>query len=285
MIAIIGSGPAGVSTALYLKRANKDVIVFTNHKSSLQKAKEIENYYGTGTITGNDLYQEGIKQLSKLNIPVIEEEVFNINFGSNLILETNKNTYNVDIIVLATGSSKRKPNIKGLDKLEGNGVSYCATCDGFFFKNKRIAVLGNNEFALHELNYLKNITNDLILLTNGEDFNCEDIEICTDKIVQLVSTKNEFGIEQLSEIVTDKCTINCDALFIALDSPDSGILAKKCGIINDNTGIIVNEKFETNIPNIYACGDAIKGQKQIAKAVYEGMLTANNIITYLNNAK
>lgn len=276
MIAVIGSGPAGVSTALYLKRANKDVVVFTNHKSSLLKAKEIENYYGTGKINGNKLYQDGLSSLNDLNIKLIEEEVFNIDFGNKLILETNKNKYEFDVIVLATGASKNKPKLKNIEKFEGTGISYCATCDGFFFRNKKIAVLGNSDFALHELNYLKNISSDLFLLTNGDSLESEFITY-NNKIKELVG---ETSLEKI--IFEDNTELLIDALFIANDSPDSNVLAKKCGILIDKSGIVVNDKFETNVPGIYACGDAVKGQKQIAKAVYEGMLTATNIIEYIN---
>ena len=276
MIAVIGSGPAGVSTALYLKRANKDVVVFTNHKSSLLKAKEIENYYGTGKINGNKLYQDGLSSLNNLNIELIEEEVFNIDFGNKLILETNKNKYEFDVIVLATGASKNKPKLKNIEKFEGTGISYCATCDGFFFRNKKIAVLGNSDFALHELNYLKNISSDLFLLTNGDSLESEFITY-NNKIKELVG---ETSLEKI--IFEDNTELLIDALFIANDSPDSNVLAKKCGILTDKSGIVINEKFETNVPGIYACGDAVKGQKQIAKAVYEGMLTATNIIEYIN---
>ena len=276
MIAVIGSGPAGVSTALYLKRANKDVVVFTNHKSSLLKAKEIENYYGTGKINGNKLYQDGLSSLNDLNIELIEEEVFNIDFGNKLILETNKNKYEFDVIVLATGASKNKPKLKNIEKFEGTGISYCATCDGFFFRNKKIAVLGNSDFALHELNYLKNISSDLFLLTNGDSLESEFITY-NNKIKELVG---ETSLEKI--IFEDNTELLIDALFIANDSPDSNVLAKKCGILTDKSGIVVNDKFETNVPGIYACGDAVKGQKQIAKAVYDGMLTATNIIEYIN---
>lgn len=276
MIAVIGSGPAGVSTALYLKRANKDVVVFTNHKSSLLKAKEIENYYGTGKINGNKLYQDGLSSLNDLNIELIEEEVFNIDFGNKLILETNKNKYEFDVIVLATGASKNKPKLKNIEKFEGTGISYCATCDGFFFRNKKIAVLGNSDFALHELNYLKNISSDLFLLTNGDSLESEFITY-NNKIKELVG---ETSLEKI--IFEDNTELLIDALFIANDSPDSNVLAKKCGILTDKSGIVINEKFETNVPGIYACGDAVKGQKQISKAVYEGMLTATNIIEYIN---
>lgn len=276
MIAVIGSGPAGVSTSLYLKRANKDVIVFTNHKSSLMKAKSIENYYGSGVISGYDLYQEGLKELSNLNIEIFDEEVFNITLEDKLLIETNKNNYAVDAIVLATGSSKAKPQIKNLNKFEGFGVSYCATCDGFFFKEKKIAVLGNSEFAIHELDYLKNITNDLVLLTNGENFQSE-FKTCTSKIKEIT------GSNTLEKVIfEDNTELKIDALFVALNSPDSNILAKKCGILTNKNGIIVNDKFETNVPGVYACGDAVTGQKQIAKAVYEGMMVASNIIEYIN---
>lgn len=279
MIAVIGSGPAGVSTALYLKRANKDVVVFTNHKSSLLKAKEIENYYGTGKINGNNLYQDGLSSLNDLNIELIEEEVFNIDFGNKLILETNKNKYEFDVIVLATGASKNKPKLKNIEKFEGTGISYCATCDGFFFRNKKIAVLGNSDFTLHELNYLKNISSDLFLLTNGDALESEFITY-NNKIKELVG---ETSLEKI--IFEDNTELLIDALFITNDSPDSNVLAKKCGILTDKSGIVVNDKFETNVPGIYACGDAVKGQKQIAKAVYEGMLTATNIIEYINRKK
>ena len=119
MIAVIGSGPAGVSCALYLKRANKDVIVFSNHKSSLLKAKLIENYYGSGSISGPKLYQEGLNELKNLNIPLKEEEIFNIRYEDELYIDTNKDSYNVDALILATGSSRSKTDIKNIKKYEG----------------------------------------------------------------------------------------------------------------------------------------------------------------------
>ncbi len=238
MIAIIGSGPAGVSCALYIARANIPVIVFTNHKSSLLKSKAIENYYGTGKISGEELYYQGIEDLKKLNVPIYEEEVLNIVWQEDFLIETNKKSYSAESIVLATGSSKKAPNIPNLSNLEGKGVSYCATCDGFFFKNKKVAVIGSEDFALHELEYLKNIVSEVTLLT----------------------------------------TLEVDGIFIANNYPDSNILAKKVGILTMDGEINVNHSMETNIPKIFACGDAVKGTKQIAKAVHEGMQVALQII-------
>lgn len=272
MIAIVGSGPAGVSAALYLARANKDVIIFTNHKSSLLKTDKIENYYGTGFISGKDLYQKGLDDLKSFNIKIIEEEIFNISLDQNFILETKNKSYQADKIILATGSMKQS-HIKNINKFEGRGVSYCATCDGFFYKGKTLAVIGNNDFALHELDYLSNITNSLFLLTNGLEAPQTKFPIYKQKI------KEVAGNESVSKIIfDDNTTLNIDGLFVAEQFADTNILAKKIGILTDKQGIIVNEHFETNIPGIYACGDAITGIKQIAKAVYEGMMVATYII-------
>ncbi len=274
MIAIIGSGPAGVSCALYVARANIPVIVFTNHKSSLLKAKAIENYYGTGKITGEELYYKGIENLKKLNVPIYEEEVLNIVWQENFLIETNKNTYSANSIVLATGTSKKAPNIPNLANLEGKGVSYCATCDGFFFKNKKVAVIGSEEFALHELEYLKNIVSEVTLLTNGKTINCDSSILKKETPIKKIL--GESKVEGI--LFEDGTSIEVDGIFIANNYPDSNILAKKAGILSIDGEINVNHSMETNIPKVFACGDAIKGTKQVAKAVHEGMQVALQII-------
>lgn len=272
MIAIIGSGPAGISCALYLARANIPVMIFTNHKSSLLKAKQIENYYGIGKVEGREIYDSGIEEIKKFNVPIHEEEVLNIIWGESFTLETNNNTYVADTIVLATGSLKKGPNIPNLSNLEGKGVSYCATCDGFFFKNKKVAVLGSGDFAIHERNYLKNLTEEVYLVTNGKqvDFNVQKIEEPIQKII------GENKVEGI--LFKNGNTLEVEGIFIADDYADSNALAKKVGILTLDNAIVVNNSMETNIPKIFACGDAVKGTKQIAKAVYEGMEVALHII-------
>lgn len=272
MIAVIGSGPAGISCALYLARANIPVMIFTNHKSSLLKAKYIENYYGTGKMEGKKLYDKGIEEIKKFNVPIQEEEVLNIVWGEEFTLETKKNTYTANMIVLATGSLKKGPSIPNLSNLEGNGVSYCATCDGFFFKNKKIAVLGSGDFALHELDYLKNLTEDIYLVTNGKKIEL-DIPKIEDPIQEILGETKVEGI-----LFKNGNILKVDGVFIAEDYADSNILAKKVGILTLDNSIVVNNSMETNIPKIFACGDAVKGTKQITKAVHEGMEVALQII-------
>lgn len=266
MIGIVGSGPAGISAALYIKRANIPVIVFTNHKSALEKAKLIENYYGTGKVSGKDIYNNGINSAKELDIDIIEEEILNITFDNTFKLESKMNEYVCDSIILATGSPIKKIIIPGISEFEGKGISYCATCDGFFFKNKKIVVIGNGDYANHEYNYLKNISNDILKL------NIDDI-------------KSFDGDNILSSInLIDDKKISVDGVFIALE-PDSSALAKKIGLIEKDNRIIVDNNMQTNIPGIYACGDITPGLKQITKAVYEGMIAANSSIEYYKKKK
>ena len=261
MIFIIGSGPAGISAALYLKRSNLPVTIITNHKSVLMKAASIENYYGTGQISGADLYASGIDSAINLDIPIIEDEVLNISEEEDFIITGSKSAYNADCIILATGTSRKKEVIPNAELFEGKGVSYCATCDGYFFKKKKIAVIGNGEYANHEHEYLQNITNDISL------YSIEEI-------------KEIIGNEKIEHIVLkDDTRVPIDGIFIALDYPDSSILAKKLGILQNNRYIIVDDDMQTNIPGILACGD-VTGSKQIASAVYQGMVAATSASKY-----
>lgn len=266
MIAIIGSGPAGISAALYIKRANIPLVIFSNHKSSLEKAASIENYYGTGKVSGKDIYEKGLESIKNLGVEIIDEEILNISFDDSFKLESKNNKYYYDTIILATGSPKRKLNISGLNRFEGKGISYCATCDGYFFKNKKIAVIGNGDYANHEYNYLKNISADVIQL----DVN-DILSFNGDSYLSSISLINE--------------TVDIDGVFIAVDYPDSSELAKKIGLIQKDGRIIVDEYMKTNVPGIFACGDTTPGPKQIAKAVYEGMVAANSAIEYYKKKK
>ena len=138
---VIGAGPAGISASLYLKRANKNVLVLYHGESQLEKAHKIDNFYGfAGGISGKDLYQNGINQAKALGIEVMDKEVLSIQMNENMEynVKTNDILYSSKVIILATGNKKLKPNINGIDKFEGAGISYCAICDGFFYRKKRI---------------------------------------------------------------------------------------------------------------------------------------------------
>lgn len=278
-LVIIGAGPAGISAALYAKRANIDVKVIYMDKSSLNMAHLIENYYGIDTISGEELFKKGIKQAQRLDIPMIEDEVLSLNFSDRFEVIGKKDTYKADAMILALGAYRNIPSVKGIKDLEGKGVSYCATCDGFFYRKKKVAVLGNSSYAYHEAEYLKNLTDDLMIFTNGlkvEDEKLNDFMVYTNKIL---SVNGQDKIESIT--LDDGNTITLDGLFIALGSAGSADLARKIGILVDaQNKIITDENMRTNIPGIYAAGDDTKGMLQVAKAVYEGALAATDVISY-----
>ncbi len=281
-LVIIGAGPAGISAALYAKRANIDVKIVSMDKSSLSKAHVIENYYGIPSISGEELYQRGKEQARGLDIPIIDDEVLSLEFNDRFNIVGKRSDYHADAVILALGSYRNVPPIRGIKDYEGKGVSYCAVCDGFFYRKKKIAVLGNSAYALHEAEYLKNLTDDLYILTNGLEVETDELNsyaIRTDKIVSISGEEKIEGV-----VFDDGSTLKIDGLFIALGSAGSADLARKIGIIiDDQNKIVVDENMRTNIPGIYAAGDDTKGMLQVAKAVYDGALAATDVIRYFKD--
>lgn len=277
-VIIIGAGPAGISTSLYTKRANLNTMIIYKDNSNLEKAETIENYYGFSKgITGKDLYNEGIKQAEGLGVELKEEEVINIKMNENgFDIITDKDEYKTKNVVLATGNKKNVPKIKGIREFEGKGVSYCAVCDGFFYRNKNIAVIGNGKYAISETNELINLANQITILTDGEkapEFRADNVKIDTRRIEEI---QGEKRVEQIK--LEDNTIIKTDGIFVAKGVAGSNEFAKKLGIITNKDKIVVNEKMETNIPGIYACGDCTGGVLQISKAVYEGTKAGLEII-------
>ena len=151
-VAIIGAGPAGISASLYAKRANLNVIVLYYGESNIEKATKIDNYYGfIDGVSGEDLYNNGVEQAKKIGVEVKNIEVSGIDYMQDSFnVKTDSGNFETKTIILATGNKKLKPNIKGIDEFEGKGISYCAICDAFFYRNKNVAVIGNGKFAVSE---------------------------------------------------------------------------------------------------------------------------------------
>ena len=280
-IIIIGAGPAGISASLYAVRANKKVLVLYDDKSSLEKTDKIENYYGfENGISGKDLYKAGIKQAENIGVDVKKEEVIKIEMISendyNFLVNTLHNRYKSKVVILATGNKKNKPKITGIEKFEGKGISYCAICDGFFYRNKNVAVIGSGNYAISETNDLINIAKDITILTDGEkapDFRADNVKVETRGIKEI---KGNDKVEEIE--LTDGTDLKVDGVFIAQGVASSTDFAKKLGALVKNDKIIVNDKMETNIKNLYACGDCVGGLLQVSKAVYEGTIAGLNAI-------
>ncbi|MBD9159146.1 MAG: NAD(P)/FAD-dependent oxidoreductase [Clostridiales bacterium] len=277
-VIIIGAGPAGVSAGLYTKRANKKTLIIYNNESSLEKATKIENYYGfENGISGEELYKKGIEQAKNLGINVKKEEVIKIDKIKDIFeVKTVNENYTAKNVVLATGNKKNKPDIKNIEKFDGKGVSYCAICDGFFYRGKDVVVIGNGNYAIAETNDLINIVNHVTILTNGKkipEFRAENVDIENRKAVAIEGNDNVEAVE-----LDDGTKLKTDGVFVAQGVAGSTDFARKIGALVKNEKIVVNEKMQTTVEGLYACGDCIGGTLQVAKAVNDGMIAGIDII-------
>lgn len=268
-VVIIGSGPAGISAALYAKRRKLSVLIISKGIGALEKAEQIENYYGfPNGITGKELYENGIRQARTLDIDMADDEVISLSYGENFEVETVNSSYKAKSVILATGSNRITPNIKGIREFEGKGVSYCAICDAFFYKGKDVAVLGNGNYAVHEMEQLKPIANSVTILTNGEKIvenRNINVEVNDKKIREF---RGDNSIQEVEFEDGTKKQIN--GIFVALGTASSNDLARKIGARIENNHIVVDENMQTTVPGLFACGDCTGGLLQISKAVYEG---------------
>lgn len=280
-VIIIGAGPAGISASLYLIRAKKNILVISKDNSSLKKAEKIDNYYGLESLTGKELFDRGIKQAKELGVYIVKEEVISVDFEdiSKFKVITENKEYMSKNVIIATGTSRKTPNIKGIKEYEGKGVSYCAICDAFFYKNKDVAVIGSGNYAIHEAETLKNVANSVSILTNGEQVVQNRDESLQNFDINEKRIKEVRGFNKVEEIDFDDDTSKkVSGVFIAMGTASADDLAKKLGVVIKNNSIQVDENMQTNIKGIYACGDCTGGLLQINKAVYEGAKAALHIV-------
>lgn len=276
---ILGQGPAGISAALYAVRGGAGVTVIAKDDGALAKADKIENYYGfENGIFAKDLIRAGIQQAKNLGVKFVHAEVCGIEFGENgYDIKTSENqTFHAASIVIAVGTSRNTPKIENLQAFEGKGISYCAICDGFFFRGKKVGVIGNAAYAFSEYSVLKNIIDDVTILTDGKQPAFSSANYNPKKIQKFE------GNETLERVIyTDGTEEAFDGIFIACGSAGAFELAKKLGMETADNKILIDEKCATNVPGIFAAGDCTKGLQQIAKAVYEGMIAGIQAVQYL----
>lgn len=281
-VIIIGAGPAGISASLYAKRANRSVLVLYSGESQLEKAHLIDNYYGfDGGISGKELYENGIAQARSLGVEVINEEALNVtmNASMNYEVSTAANKYEGKALIISTGNKKLKPDIKGVEAYEGRGISYCAVCDGFFYRKKSVAVLGNEAYALSEADELENIAGKLVILTDGKPApETDKYEVITKKISEFV------GEVKLSKVIfEDGSELELDGVFIAQGVAGGADFAKKLGVTLNGSDIKVNPDMSTNLKGVFACGNATGGLLQVCKAVYEGAEAGLSAVKYIKS--
>lgn len=284
-LVIIGGGPAGVSAALYTARAGLKTVIIENGANALARAHLIANYYGV-TAPGSQLYDAGLQQVRQLGVEIIHDEAVAAEYtgaGFTVTGSAAAEALQSRALLLATGVKNISIKLPDLERLTGHGVSYCAVCDGFFYRKKRVAVLGSGQYALHEAEYLKHLAGSLIILTNGGDGSLARSAGFTVDERKLAALS---GDDKISGVVfADGGRLELDGLFIALGTADSTDLARKIGAHLNGRFIKIDDSGATNVPGLFAAGDCTGGVLQVAKAVHDGMTAANGIIRYLRSAQ
>ncbi len=295
-VIIIGAGPAGISAALYTARSNLNPIVINNGIGALAKAEKIENYYGLEeSISGEELYERGLVQAKALGVRIIEAQVLGIKGFDTFTVQTTAGDFDTVSVILATGSRRTAPSIPGIREFEGKGVSYCAVCDAFFYRNREVAVLGNSDFALHEAEELRNVTPSVTIYTNGKEpeFSREHpIAVNTMKIQAIEGDDLVSGLRMENDIhaqedgVAEASFYPADGIFVALGTAGSAEIARQMGAeLTDKGNIKVNSEMETTIPGLFAAGDCTGGLLQVSKAVYEGSMAGISAGKYVRHKK
>lgn len=290
-IIIVGAGPAGLTAALYALRANKKVLIFeaNTYGGQIINAAKMENYPGIKSISGFDYATELYNQVMDLGAEIKYETVIRIDENKNVI--TNNGTYNCKAIILATGAKNRKLGIKNENEYLGKGLSYCATCDGNFYKDKIVAVVGGGNTAITDAIYLSDIVSKVYLIHRKDSFRADEkyiSELKQKHNVEFVLNTNImrlYGDDILEGIELDNgLNIALNGLFIAVgQEPKNEIFSN---IINiDEKGYIISEDgVHTNVDGIYVAGDArVKELRQVVTAVSDGAIAATIAILEMKN--
>ena len=295
-VIIIGAGPAGISAALYAVRGNLDPLVINNGIGALEKAEKIENYYGLEhPLSGQELYDTGIAQAKALGVRILDAQVLGVGGFDTFVVKTTEGEFETQSLILATGSKRAAPKIPGVKEFEGKGVSYCAVCDAFFYRNREVAVLGNSDFALHEAEELRNVPPSVTIYTDGKEpeFSREHpIAVNTMKIQAIEGDDLVSGLRMENDIhaqedgVAEASFYPADGIFVALGTAGSAEIARQMGAeLTDKGNIKVNSEMETTIPGLFAAGDCTGGLLQVSKAVYEGSMAGISAGKYVRHKK
>lgn len=285
---VIGGGISGMTAAIYLKRAGYDVMILEREipGGQINRTAEIDNYPGFVTIDGPSLAMNVYQQTQKLNIPMIFEDVLKINKEQEIKIMTKQNEYICDRLIIATGRMPRKLELRDEEKYIGHGISYCALCDGAFFKDKTVAVIGSGNSALEEALYLTKLCKKIIMINRSEKFKGSKILyeklkaspkvhfLYQTHVVGILGNEEKItGIEVMQE--EKKSILQLDGLFVYVGSIPNTSFLKNIDIHLDQGFIVTDQNMHTNIDGIYACGDCVKKEVyQLTTAVGDGATAA-----------
>ena len=297
-IIIIGAGPAGLTSAIYAKRASKSVLVLEakTYGGQIINTPDIENYPVAAHISGFEFATKVYEQAQALGAEFVFEKAVDIrDLGDIKEVVTESNVYQAKAVIIATGSENRKLGVEREDELVGRGISYCATCDGAFYRKKSVAVVGGGNTALEDALYLADIAEKVYIIHRRDEFRGEDATVkslkerenvefvLNSQVVKLNADKRLESIEVLNKDGSTR-VIEVKGLFVAVGRiPENQNFGKVVNL--DQSGYIVaGEDCTTNAKGIFVAGDnRVKNVRQLVTATADGAVAVSEAVKYINN--
>jgi len=295
---IVGTGPAGMTAAIYASKYNLNALVIGDEPGGMAAdAYKVENYPGFKSVSGMELMNKFKEQVKGL-VDIKQEKIIELKKEDNFVITTKENIYKSKTVIVAAGTKRRKLNIKGEKEFLGKGVSYCATCDATFFKDKVVGVVGGNDAAAMSALLLAEYAKKVFVIYRKEKIRAEPLRVSQlekNKKIIIINNTNLVAVngnKMMSSVTLDKefnhsKELALDGLFIEIGSVPSTVLTKKLGIELDKEGyIIVDSSQKTNVDYFYAAGDVTIGSnkfRQIITAASEGAIAAHSVYEFLKN--
>ncbi len=298
-LVVIGAGPGGMTAAMYGARANLKVAMIDRgvYGGQMNNTAEVENYPGFPSIMGPDLGEKMYKSATEQGVEFVYGDVQKIELdGQKRIVKIDPEDITAKAVIIATGSTNRKLGIPGEEEYSGRGVSYCAVCDGAFFKDENVAVVGGGDSAISEGLYLANLAKDVDVIHRRDQLRAERVlqtrafknpkmEFTWDSVpVEIVGDENKVtGVKVHNKKTDEDKVIDASGVFIYIGNVPNSEPFKELKITDDQGWIITNDQMETTVPGIYAVGDVRqKKLRQIVTAVGEGGIAGQNAFEYIS---
>ncbi|NLC97089.1 MAG: thioredoxin-disulfide reductase [Erysipelotrichaceae bacterium] len=296
-VIIIGAGPAGMTAGIYAKRAGLDVAMLENAApgGKMVKTFEIENFPSFTNINGADLSYKMYEQTQALGVDYLYGDVIDVIDGDiKTIITDDGNEYKANVVIVATGTKERLLGIPGEVEFTSRGVSYCAVCDGAFFKNKTVVVIGGGNSALEESLYLTQFAKKVYIVIRRDVFRADDIaqdKVCSNPKIEIIRKHipiEIIGDSKVTSIVLEnvdtkeRTTLETDGIFPYIGADPNTSFISSLGITDEAGYVVVNKEMETSLPGIYGAGDCnIKTLRQIVTATSDGAIAAQNAFHYI----
>ena len=301
-VIIIGSGPAGLTAALYAARANLEPLVFEGNQpgGQLTITTDVENYPGFPSgIMGPELMENFREQAKRFGAECYFKHVTKVDFNNRPFkVWVGKDEYSSDAIIIATGASAKMLGLDKENELMGFGVSACATCDGFFYKDKKVLVVGGGDTAMEEATYLTKFASEVVIIHRRDTFRASKVmvdrvmknskvRVIWDVVMKDIEGTKESGVKSVileNQKTNKRFNEDCDGVFLAIGHKPNTDLFKDQLDTNENGYLLTNSGTKTNIDGVYACGDVQDHvYRQAITAAGSGCMSAIDVERYLEN--